>query len=141
MQYEERYIFYSETGAELTKTALKKAGIYPNRNGYEYIIHAVDLLIKYGKTELNKLYEKVGLMYGVRANRVASSISYTLKTLCGKDEPVFEEMGVAKRRELTVKELIFLLYDLVLSKLKKQFDFRGYLLKGSEQESQPLGCY
>lgn len=124
MQHDERYLFYSEAGAELTASALKQAGLYPNRNGYLYILHAVDLLIKYGKMDLKKLYEKVAFTYGVSAKRIASSVNYIAKSFCADHtDRLFKQMGVLFHRELTAKELIFLLYDLVITNLIKRYEY------------------
>ena len=119
MIQDSRFSFYSEPGAKITASMLKRAGIYPNVNGYNYILHAVDQLIKYGKTDLKKLFEVIGKTFNVKAKSIASSINYLTRVFCSNGEyEIGKQMYFFPNRQLTSKEMIYLIYDDVKENLK-----------------------
>jgi len=121
---EGRHNFYIERGRDFISEKLKEVGLYPNINGYGYIINAVGILVQYGKMNLIKVYAHMEKEHHINKNSIASSINYIIKKTYYKHcKQTYDELGFNEHRPPTVKELIFILYEKVviyLSYLEKE---------------------
>lgn len=123
----ERDRYYSESGARITARVLKTAGIFPDKNGYEYLVHLVDLLIRLGKTDLSRLYLAVGNLYHTSAKSIEAAVTYLVHAMSREGlDIILRTLGLNQLAELqcrlTAKETIYLLYDYVRGELKARAD-------------------
>lgn len=115
--YENPYDYFFEQAATITSSLLIKGGVYPSKNGFHYIVHAVDLLMRSDENiSLREIYLRISNFYGVSAKTVASAINYSIKDLSSDlSNDIFTDMGINPNgRALTSKDFVYLIHDYVL---------------------------
>ena len=140
----ERDQYYSEKCSRITAHVLKTVGIFPDKIGYDYMVHLIDLLIEQGKTDLARLYHVVADIYGTSAKSVEASITYLVNAMSRVGiDLMLRTLGLSSLAEmrcrLTTKKTIYLLYDFVREENKKLVEKVVFTANKNQTKNTPFG--